>query len=144
MRSGSSRGMTSRVRSGMNFYSIDSLGCSCNPIHYNGYQTFFRRRAPGSAPPTTDPLGTLGYLQPAVLDGHPKQDRRSTMSSAVGVSRKMVLHYCWEVVTNEIQLHLLNDDLFSAHFLLRKMQEDEWGKWLHAILHQAGESLRQT
>lgn len=36
------------------------------------------------------------------------------------------------------QLHLMNDDLFSAHFLLRKMQEDEWGKWLHAILHQAG------
>jgi hypothetical protein len=56
----------------------------------------------------------------------------------------MILHYCWEVVTNGIQLHLLNDDLFSAHFLLRKMQEDEWGKWLHAILHQAGESLRQT
>lgn len=21
----------------------------------------------------------------------------------------------------------MNDDLFSAHFLLRKMQEDEWG-----------------
>lgn len=34
----------------------------------------------------------------------------------------------------------MNDDLFSAHFLLRKMQEDEMGKWLHAILHQAGES----
>jgi hypothetical protein len=37
-----------------------------------------------------------------------------------------------------MQLHLMNDDLFSAHFLLRKMQEDEWGKWLHAMLHQAG------
>jgi hypothetical protein len=50
----------------------------------------------------------------------------------------------------------MNDDLFAAHFLLRKMQEDEWGKfgsdngcwadmhgvvakWLHAILHQTGE-----
>lgn len=48
----------------------------------------------------------------------------------------------------------MNDDLFSAHFLLRKMSEDEWGtlgslwsrwgwadrpaKWLHAILHQTG------
>jgi len=39
------------------------------------------------------------------------------------------------------QLHLMNDDLFSAHFLLRKMQENEWGKWLHAMLHQAGELL---
>jgi hypothetical protein len=35
----------------------------------------------------------------------------------------------------------MNDDLFSAHFLLRKMQEDEWGKWLHGILHQAGELI---
>jgi len=33
----------------------------------------------------------------------------------------------------------MNDDLFSAHFLLRKMQENEWGKWLHAMLHQAGQ-----
>ncbi|KAK9896963.1 hypothetical protein P389DRAFT_51659 [Cystobasidium minutum MCA 4210] len=37
----------------------------------------------------------------------------------------------------ESALHLMNDDLFSAHFLLRKMQEDEWGKWLHACLHAA-------
>jgi hypothetical protein len=35
----------------------------------------------------------------------------------------------------EAALHLLNDDLFSAHFLLRKMQEDVWCKWLHGILH---------
>jgi hypothetical protein len=35
----------------------------------------------------------------------------------------------------ESVLHLLNDDLFSAHFLLRKLQEDKWGKWLHGILH---------
>jgi hypothetical protein len=35
----------------------------------------------------------------------------------------------------ESVLHLLNDDLFSAHFLLRKMQEDKWCKYLHGILH---------
>jgi hypothetical protein len=35
----------------------------------------------------------------------------------------------------ESALHLLNDDLFSAHFLLRKMQEDQWAKWLHGVLH---------
>lgn len=35
----------------------------------------------------------------------------------------------------------MNDDLFSAHFLLRKMQENEWGKWLHAMLHQGGMSI---
>lgn len=40
----------------------------------------------------------------------------------------------------ESALHLLNDDLFSAHFLLRKMQENEWGKWLHGILHLMGMS----
>ena len=31
------------------------------------------------------------------------------------------------------QLHLMNDDLFSAHFLLRKMQEDEWGACLFRL-----------
>jgi hypothetical protein len=41
----------------------------------------------------------------------------------------------------ESALHLMNDDLFSAHFLLRKMQEDEWGKWLHGILHLMGMPL---
>jgi hypothetical protein len=27
----------------------------------------------------------------------------------------------------ESALHLMNDDLFSAHFLLRKIQEDDFG-----------------
>lgn len=30
----------------------------------------------------------------------------------------------------------MNNDLFSAHFLVRKMQEDPIGKWLHGILHK--------
>nr|XP_031857316.1 uncharacterized protein CI109_007264 [Kwoniella shandongensis]KAA5524388.1 hypothetical protein CI109_007264 [Kwoniella shandongensis] len=44
----------------------------------------------------------------------------------------------------ESALHLMNDDLFSAHFLLRKMQEDEWAKWLHAILHQTEGDLEKN
>ncbi|KAL7005927.1 hypothetical protein EMMF5_004468 [Cystobasidiomycetes sp. EMM_F5] len=44
----------------------------------------------------------------------------------------------------ESALHLMNDDLFSAHFLLRKMQEDEWGKWLHACLHLAEGDLEKN
>lgn len=44
----------------------------------------------------------------------------------------------------ESALHLMNDDLFSGHFLLRKMQEDEWGKWLHACLHAAEGDLEKN
>lgn len=53
------------------------------------------------------------------------------------------MHASDPVVPLIAQLHLMNDDLFSAHFLLRKLQEDDWGKWLHAILHQAGKPIGQ-
>lgn len=36
----------------------------------------------------------------------------------------------------EAALHLLNADLYAAHFLLRKMQADKTGMWLHGILHR--------
>ncbi|KAI5453124.1 hypothetical protein NCC49_006152 [Naganishia albida] len=36
----------------------------------------------------------------------------------------------------EVACHLLNGDLYSAHFLARKMQNDPWGQWLHSILHR--------
>lgn len=44
----------------------------------------------------------------------------------------------------EATLHLMNDDLFSAHFLLRKTQDDQIGKWLHACLHQAEGDLESN
>lgn len=39
-----------------------------------------------------------------------------------------------------IQLHLMNDDLFSAHFLLRKMQNDEWGEYFWTLNVDANRS----
>lgn len=36
----------------------------------------------------------------------------------------------------EAALHLLNDDLFTSHFLVRKMQGDLYGDWVHAVLHR--------
>lgn len=44
----------------------------------------------------------------------------------------------------EVTLHIMNDDLFSAHFLLRKLQEDDWGKWLHGLLHAREGDLRNA
>ncbi|BFZ62333.1 hypothetical protein YB2330_003426 [Saitoella coloradoensis] len=36
----------------------------------------------------------------------------------------------------EIGLHILNDDLYSAHFLCRHMQGELTGDWWHGILHR--------
>jgi hypothetical protein len=37
--------------------------------------------------------------------------------------------------TLEAVLHILNDDLFGAHFLLRKLQAEPRAKWAHGLLH---------
>lgn len=100
-------------------------------------QILYDRPLPELTPPrltdsSNPPYSTDVRAQIADLGCHP------LLESAV--SSCAVAWICMGRVADR-QLHLMNDDLFSAHFLLRKMQENEWGKWLHAMLHQAGELL---
>ncbi|SPO38182.1 uncharacterized protein PSFLO_03659 [Pseudozyma flocculosa] len=44
----------------------------------------------------------------------------------------------------EVTLHLLNSDLFSAHFLVRKMEKQDVAKWLHSFLHAVEGDLRNA
>jgi hypothetical protein len=69
----------------------------------------------------------LPQLQPPKLSNTNNTPYSISIRSSIADAR---LHPLLESV-----LHLMNDDLFSAHFLLRKMQEVDWAKWLHGILH---------
>jgi hypothetical protein len=44
----------------------------------------------------------------------------------------------------EAALHLANDDLFGAHFLLRKQQAPPRAKWLHGVLHAREGDVRNA
>lgn len=145
-----------------------------------------RRRTAETTASRIDTTQTVAYPKSTLFREHTKQDCWKEMSSfdwiccsLASLTYKnfgavLILWFLSSVrsmmpiytLGNSLQLHLMNDDLFSAHFLLRKMQEDEWGgytsplrmksdpsrltlivdngtlhlgKWLHACLHAAGE-----
>jgi hypothetical protein len=78
----------------------------------------------------------LPPLKPVKLSDNHNPPHSSAIQSAIADA---CLHPLIEAT-----LHLLNDDVFSAHFLLRKMQEDIWGKWLHGILHAIEGDVRNA
>lgn len=72
-------------------------------------------------------LGCHPLLESAVCFRQASARRKVILRADVLIARFMrrTDHECNSASCS--QLHLMNDDLFSAHFLLRKMQEDEWG-----------------